>query len=62
MYIHMNISIYIYIYIHTYTYMSIGAICLRYPKEMQRGALTNPNKEIRQKAIRLTKVHFITSF
>lgn len=35
--------------------LACGAVCLRYPSEMQLGALTNPKQEIRDKAISLTK-------
>ena len=30
-------------------------MCMRYPKEMQLGAFTNPDPVLRQKAIDLTK-------
>ena len=32
-----------------------GAVCLRYPKAMQLGALTHPDPAVREEAIRLTK-------
>ena len=32
-----------------------GAVCMRYPKEMQAGALTNPDAALRARAIELTK-------
>jgi len=35
--------------------LKTGAICLRFPKEFQSGAFTNPNNDLRQKAIELTK-------
>ena len=35
--------------------LSCGAICLRFPKEMQNGAFTNPNKILRDRAIQMTK-------
>lgn len=35
--------------------LKCGAICLRFPKEMQLGAYTHPNRDIRNKAIQLTK-------
>ena len=35
--------------------LSCGAVCLRYPKSMQLGALTNPDRNLREEAIRLTK-------
>ena len=35
--------------------LKTGAICLRFPKEFRSGAFTNPNDELRQKAIELTK-------
>lgn len=34
--------------------LAAGAVCLRYSKEMQLGAMTNPDPEIRQRAIDLT--------
>jgi len=35
--------------------LSCGAVCLRYPAEMQLGALTHPDRALRGKAIALTK-------
>jgi len=35
--------------------LACGAICLRFPKEMQLGAYTHPNPALREKAITLTK-------
>jgi sugar phosphate isomerase/epimerase len=35
--------------------LKAGAVCLRYPKTMIRGALTNPDPVIRKEAVRLTK-------
>ena len=35
--------------------LSCGAVCLRYPKSMQLGALTHPDPAVREEAIRLTK-------
>ena len=35
--------------------LKCGAICLRFPKLFQAGAFTNPNSELRKKAILLTK-------
>jgi len=35
--------------------LKCGAICLRFPKEFQAGAFTNPNSELRKKAIQITK-------
>ena len=35
--------------------LNCGAICVRFPKEMQGGAYTNPNKVLRERAIAMTK-------
>ena len=35
--------------------LKCGAICLRFPKDMQAGAFTNPDEEKRREAIELTK-------
>ena len=35
--------------------LKAGSICMRYPKEMQLGAFTNPDPVLRQRAIDLTK-------
>jgi xylose isomerase len=35
--------------------LACGAVCLRFPKELQLGAFTHPDKLLREKAIRLTK-------
>ena len=35
--------------------LKCGAICLRFPKLFQAGAFTNPNEELRKKAVQLTK-------
>ena len=35
--------------------LQCGAVCLRYPKEFQLGAFTNPDPILRTKAIELTK-------
>mmetsp|Transcript_9701 Transcript_9701/g.24880 ORF Transcript_9701/g.24880 Transcript_9701/m.24880 type:complete len:681 (-) Transcript_9701:510-2552(-) len=35
--------------------LKAGAVCLRFPKEMQAGAFTHPDEAMRAKAIKLTK-------
>lgn len=35
--------------------LKCGAMCLRFPKEMQLGALTNPDAKLRERAIELVK-------
>ena len=35
--------------------LTAGSICMRYPKDMQLGAFTNPDPELRRRAIDLTK-------
>ena len=34
--------------------MKCGAVCLRYPRAMQAGAMTNPDPALREEAVRLT--------